>query len=206
MDAQPLLRSLIVPALLVGLALPGAACGGSVVKDDDDGASGSGGSGAGPVTTTAASAGGDGPSSATAASGAGSTGSTGAVASGAGGGAACDDHDDCPGGVCDFGADACIEACGGDGTCGPGLVCDGCATSSCGPCDDCVAGCVLAPPHSCDDHDDCAASDVCVYALGGCYPSCGEPAGCGDGFVCDDCATSSCPGCRDCRAACVPAL
>lgn len=58
----------------------------------------------------------------------------------------------------------------------------------------------------CTRHEDCG-SDLCVFATGACAPACDGEAcdGCGPGSFCDECATSSCPDCRDCLAACVPA-
>lgn len=58
---------------------------------------------------------------------------------------------------------------------------------------------------SCTKHDDCPAG-LCIFATGTCAPAC-EGAfceSCTPGTVCDMCATSSCPACADCRAACVP--
>jgi len=61
-------------------------------------------------------------------------------------------------------------------------------------------------PAGCTRHEDCGA-DLCVFATGTCAPACDGEAcdGCGPGSFCDECATSSCPDCRDCLAACVPA-
>lgn len=59
-------------------------------------------------------------------------------------------------------------------------------------------------PRTCLDHGDCGSGEVCIFATGECAPSC-DPAGCdscGVGRACNSCATSSCPGCRDCVAAC----
>jgi hypothetical protein len=59
----------------------------------------------------------------------------------------------------------------------------------------------------CTDHDDCSAGQVCLFSTGQCVESC-EPLGfceeCGEGTICDGCGTSSCPGCKNCTAACVP--
>ncbi len=59
---------------------------------------------------------------------------------------------------------------------------------------------------SCQSHDDCPSGNVCIFGKGVCAPACQAQAceSCGTGSICDDCATSSCPGCDDCRAACVP--
>lgn len=198
MHAPALLRASILLATLA-LTATSTGCGGSVVKDDDGG----GGSGAAGGSGGTASDATTGPGATTAVGTTGSSGST--VTTGTGG--TCDDHQDCPGGLCDFVdglSGTCIAACGEDGTCGPGWICDECATGSCGPCGDCVAGCVVAPPHTCDSHDDCADSETCVFSTGTCSATCGEDVGCIDGFTCDDCATSSCPGCEDCQPACVP--
>jgi hypothetical protein len=193
----------VVLITTLALAATSAGCGGSVVKDDDGGG-GSGGAGSGATGTTST---GSGPSGTT---GTGDpTGPGGTTVTTGTGGASCDDHQDCPGGLCGFSGGSttgtCIQACGDDGTCGPGLFCDDCATASCGPCGDCLQGCVMAPPHTCDSHDDCGDSETCVFATGTCSATCGDDVGCIDGFVCDDCATSSCPGCEACRPACVPA-
>jgi len=52
---------------------------------------------------------------------------------------------------------------------------------------------------------DCPPSSACVD--GECRLACdGDPfTPCPEGEICDDCATSSCPGCLDCVAACVDA-
>jgi hypothetical protein len=60
----------------------------------------------------------------------------------------------------------------------------------------------------CSDSSECPPNAVCVFDTGTCAPVC-EPFGleaqCGEGLVCNDCATSSCPSCEDCKAACVKA-
>ena len=73
------------------------------------------------------------------------------------------------------------------------------------------AGAGAAPGAAeCADHGDCPGRR-CVFSSGRCADPCPQPSGpsgtgiCGAGVVCDACATSSCPGCRDCEAACVPA-
>lgn len=60
----------------------------------------------------------------------------------------------------------------------------------------------------CDDHADCGPGELCLFAQGTCARECtGEFCeSCDAGTLCDGCATSSCPQCADCRAACVPAL
>jgi hypothetical protein len=58
----------------------------------------------------------------------------------------------------------------------------------------------------CEDHSDCPDEWVCVYDTGVCALRCGDPCQpCGAGEICDICATSSCPGCKDCTGACVAA-
>ncbi len=56
----------------------------------------------------------------------------------------------------------------------------------------------------CSSHDACP-SGVCVFSSGQCAKACeGYCDGCAPGTICDDCATSSCAKCKDCRPACVP--
>ncbi|MBL9023509.1 MAG: hypothetical protein JNL21_15040 [Myxococcales bacterium] len=59
----------------------------------------------------------------------------------------------------------------------------------------------------CDEHADCGnniGEDVCVFTQGVCAQRCGPGSPpCQPGFVCVDCATSSCPGCDDCLGACL---
>lgn len=56
----------------------------------------------------------------------------------------------------------------------------------------------------CDDHGDCQGG-VCIFSTGLCGTACdGFCGNCGSGAICDECATSSCPQCLDCMAACVP--
>lgn len=60
---------------------------------------------------------------------------------------------------------------------------------------------------SCSTHDDCTSLGmVCIFGIGTCAPACGGELceDCGPGSRCDGCATSSCPACDDCTAACVP--
>ncbi|MCC6526895.1 MAG: hypothetical protein IT373_29870, partial [Polyangiaceae bacterium] len=57
---------------------------------------------------------------------------------------------------------------------------------------------------ACDNHDDCAGTEVCVYWQQSCAPTCTPGStDCGPSLYCDACATSSCPACNDCLAACV---
>ncbi len=180
----------VIPTGLLAVVLL-AACGGTtVVETAGDGGGSVASTGAAPSAT-------DGASSGDTVSGSGPT-------TGAGAGGPCDEHADCGDGVCAFASGTCLPGCGEEGTCGPGSICDDCASSSCPKCNDCLGGCVAAPPHSCDTHDDCGAAESCVFSTGGCQPRCDADGGCPEGFVCDDCATSSCPGCRDCEPACVP--
>lgn len=59
-------------------------------------------------------------------------------------------------------------------------------------------------PSGCIDHLDCGPSAICQFATGACIPACGFDIPCLDGFVCDECATSSCLNCADCVAGCIP--
>lgn len=168
-------------ATLAPSLVSAAGCGGNVVVDGggDGGQGGTASVGPGP---------GPGP-------GPGSTSS---------GSTACDDHADCTGDVCLFGSGTCAAPCTTFEPCPTGLFCDGCATSSCPMCDDCVAACVSADPGQCDDHDDCPPEQLCVYATQTCAPQCTADGLCADpSLVCDFCATSSCPGCENCLGACV---
>ena len=119
----------------------------------------------------------------------------------------CQAHTDCPpDNVCLFDSGLCAPACGVNGfeTCGPGLVCDTCATSACPGCENCVGACLPVAPGQCDDHDDCPQGDVCLYGTGLCAPGCdGAMPSCpSPDLVCNPCATGSCPGCNDCVGAC----
>jgi hypothetical protein len=62
----------------------------------------------------------------------------------------------------------------------------------------------------CDDHDDCGVTpgdDVCVFGAGFCAQRCGPGSPpCPPTFVCEPCATSSCPACSDCLGACLQPL
>lgn len=164
-----------------------AGCGGNVAISP-----GTGGSGGGSAT---ASGGGSGASTATSASS--SSSSSGSMM--------------CPGGcpkgsACVFDTGECALQCDGTGftPCGPGLVCNGCGTSSCFGCKDCVAVCLPAQPGKCDDHDDCAKGYVCIYGMGTCAPKCNEnPPSCPTpDLICNPCATATCPVCDSCLGAC----
>lgn len=161
-------------------ALSVSACGGSVVSPDG-GAGGSGGS----ATSSSSS------SSASSSSSSSSSGGT------------CGDG--CPpSSVCVSGA--CAPVCTGEvfEPCGAGLVCDTCATSSCPTCDDCIAACVPVKAGQCDEHDDCAGGDVCLYWSSVCAPACDpETPSCAAPKVCDPCATPACTYCSACIGACV---
>jgi hypothetical protein len=57
----------------------------------------------------------------------------------------------------------------------------------------------------CDEQSDCPDNEVCLFGEGVCVSACDafcDP--CGAGQICNSCATSSCPDCDDCVAACVP--
>jgi hypothetical protein len=170
--------------LLSALCL--AACGGVTVVDD--GAGGQGGQS--PTTSSKAAA---------------ST--TTKAASTTTGAGPCDEHADCPGGACIFVTGLCAAPCeGACDRCQPGTICDGCATSSCPECADCVAACVPTPAGRCDEDDLCPLDEVCIFVAQQCAPAC-DSAACADpNMVCDFCATGSCCACQDCVAACVPKL
>ncbi len=58
----------------------------------------------------------------------------------------------------------------------------------------------------CTSHADCAG-ELCIFATGECAAACEDSmcgGGCGPDQTCDDCATSACADCLDCRGACVP--
>lgn len=166
----------------LALALSTSACGGIVVFE---GSGGSGGEGGATSTTDSATVG--------------VTTSTGT--------AGCTAHDQCPGQACIFTTGQCADVCNPDfacGTCGPGTVCDGCGTSSCPGCKDCLAVCAPTPAGRCDDDDPCPPGEVCLFQSGQCAPACDVAGGCADpNQICDGCATGSCCGCEDCVSACV---
>ena len=64
---------------------------------------------------------------------------------------------------------------------------------------------IMTGPAHCDSHTDCSPL-VCVFSTGTCARPCedGTCDSCGEGLFCESCATSACPDCLDCRAACVP--
>jgi hypothetical protein len=57
---------------------------------------------------------------------------------------------------------------------------------------------------SCKTHEDCGSEQVCVFSSGTCATACETAAAtCPAGYACVPCATGSCPGCKDCQAACI---
>ena len=62
-------------------------------------------------------------------------------------------------------------------------------------------------PFACSTHDDCGdapGSAVCVFSLGICAQRCGGGTPpCPPSLVCDECATATCPTCKNCMGACV---
>lgn len=168
--------------LAVGVVWLVPACGGTSVVDG-----GNGGSGDTTTTTT------------------GSTTTTASTTSSSTSSGACDEHEDCPAGVCLFATGQCAAACEGlCDSCGTGAVCNGCATSSCPICADCLAACVPVDEGRCDDDDPCGASEVCLFDRLQCVPTCGSDDCADPNSYCDPCATGSCCGCKDCVAACLP--
>lgn len=168
------------PWLAGGLSVVLFGCGGGVVFEPD----GAGGGGSSTTSTV--------------------TGTT-STTTNTGTGGACSSHDHCPGGVCIFATGLCAAACeeAACSSCGAGLVCDGCATSGCPKCNDCVAACVPIDPGWCDDDDPCPSGQVCLFSSHHCTPQCQTDTDCGSTFLfCSPCATGCC-GCDDCVSACV---
>lgn len=123
-------------------------------------------------------------------------------------GGTCTSNDDCPGGVCLLGIGVCAKACDPGGLCGDacdaGGECNGCASSSCPDCGDCVAACVPIQPNHCDENDPCTGGKVCLWESHTCAPPCTSNGGCSDpSLVCASCVTGSCCGCEDCVSACL---
>lgn len=170
-------------AIVIGLAWVGlVACGGTAVVDGTGGAGGAGG-----ATSTSSNS---------------STSTTSSTSSGTTG---CSDHADCPpNSVCIYATGTCAPSCGDIcEACPAGEICNACATGSCPGCLDCIGACVPASPGQCDDHDDCAADELCVFSTGSCEPAC-DAIGCADpNLVCADCVTTSCRCCDDCAAVCL---
>lgn len=88
------------------------------------------------------------------------------------------------------------SAATGSSTSGSGTSSGGGATAS-------ASGSVSTGAGPCQTHDDCF-DGVCIQ--GTCSRRCeaGQCDACTPGTVCNACATSSCPDCDDCIAACVP--
>ena len=119
----------------------------------------------------------------------------------------CTDHSDCPSGLCLFTTGTCTTGCNSakpcpdpGETCGPGTICDGCATSSCFGCNDCIAACVPAAGR-CDADDPCPTGQTCIFESHTCAPLCDSDSDCGEFAGCNSCV-SSCCGCDDCVSFC----
>jgi hypothetical protein len=120
----------------------------------------------------------------------------------------CTSHEQCPGGVCVFLTGQCAPACdlGFCMSCGPGSRCDGCGTSSCPDCLDCVGACLPSLEGRCDDDDPCPPGEECLFFNGfegSCNPSCAPDVGCPPNYLCDPCGTASCCGCENCVSVCI---
>ena len=120
----------------------------------------------------------------------------------------CNDHDDCNGSdLCIFSTGECAPACMSDicSSCGDGLICNQCATSSCPGCEDCEGACLAIEPFQCDADNACPPGQQCDFALQMCFDSCDEMGACSDpNMVCQSCVTGSCCGCLDCVDLCLP--
>lgn len=174
--------------MAVGVTLVVTACGGSSVVDGGNG--GSGGTTGASTTTSSTS----------------TTSTTSSTTSSTSSSGDCTDHEDCPDGVCIFATGQCAMACEGQcDSCGTGSVCNGCATSSCPICADCLSACVPIDLGLCDDDDPCGSNGVCLFHTYQCVPSCGSSVCADPNMYCDPCATGSCCGCKNCVAACLPA-
>ena len=175
------------------VTLAAVACGGDVVVDpsgqggtsSSSSSSGKGGAGGGTTTTSVSS-----------------SSQNSSVTTGPSG---CFSHEECPGGVCIFALGQCAAACDGFcESCGPGSVCDGCATSSCPACADCKPACVPFAPPRCDEDDPCPPGETCLWGQNTCAPLCPIDIPCAPGLFCAECATGSCCGCDDCVSVCLP--
>ncbi len=191
------LRALLRTPFLISLSLAVAlgACGGKVVAEPEEG----GGGGTSSGTTTVSSSGSTTTTSTTNVS-------SSVVTSTATGSGSCDDHADCPGQLCIFATGTCAPACGDFcDSCGPGAYCDGCATSSCFACADCLAACApIAEPGRCDGDDSCPPGQICNFGSSFCHFACDANGQCASGFeFCEGCLTGSCCGCDDCVSGCV---
>ena len=56
----------------------------------------------------------------------------------------------------------------------------------------------------CDLDHPCPEAEVCIWTVSRCVPRPASDGGCPPGYAYADCATGSCPMCRDCVAACLP--
>lgn len=63
---------------------------------------------------------------------------------------------------------------------------------------------VTTGPGTCTSHDQCPGG-VCLFATGACADACTPDScdACAPGTLCNNCASSSCPSCKDCLAACI---
>ncbi len=119
----------------------------------------------------------------------------------------CTVHTDCADGeLCIFATGECRASCGFEScdSCGPGFVCNDCASSACPDCLDCRAACLPVEADQCDEDDACGAQEACDFQTKRCEPTCDNGACADPNMVCEDCATGSCCGCRDCVALCLP--
>jgi len=174
-----------------------AACGGVAVVDDEGGAS-TGAAGTGASGTGASSAGASG-------TGASASGGSGTGAAGGASPVFCSTHDDCLGETaCIFTTGTCAPTCDDDfcTDCGPGSVCDACATSTCPKCTDCLAACVSVLPGVCDGNNPCPEGQLCNFGTSSCDVVCSDGS-CPPGLTCQHCASGSCCGCKDCVDLCI---
>jgi len=90
-----------------------------------------------------------------------------------------------------------LVACGGQVIFEPG------GDGGSGPASSSVATSTSSGTVRCGEHSDCGPAELCIFGTGECATACEAGVPCAFGEVCDECGTSSCPGCRDCRAVCV---